>query len=84
MKLRVFGNIEHVVHPIHDVGVQCRQNRADAQRPCRQQQILNCRENRRCAAGPTLDTVEILESYVPESRVHEFIDNPTDAVIAEG
>ncbi len=33
---------------------------------------------------PTLDAVEILESYVPDSRVHEFIDNPTDAVIAEG
>jgi hypothetical protein len=33
---------------------------------------------------PTLDAVEILESYVPDSRAHEFIDNPTDAVIAEG
>jgi hypothetical protein len=31
-----------------------------------------------------LDTVEILESYVPDSRVHDIIDNPTDAVIAEG
>ena len=33
---------------------------------------------------PTLDAVEILESYVPDSRAHEFIDNPTDAVISEG
>ncbi len=33
---------------------------------------------------PALDTIEVLESYVPDSRVHEFIDNPTDAVIAEG
>lgn len=33
---------------------------------------------------PDLDTVEFLESYVLESRVHEIVDNPTDAVIAEG
>ena len=30
------------------------------------------------------DAVEVLESYVADSRVHELIDNPTDAVIAEG
>ncbi len=33
---------------------------------------------------PAPDKVEILESYVPDSRVHEIVDNPTDAVIAEG
>ena len=33
---------------------------------------------------PIPDPVEVLESYVLESRVHEIIDNPTDAVIAEG
>lgn len=32
----------------------------------------------------TPDTVEILESHVLDSRVHEIVDNPTDAVIAEG
>ena len=31
-----------------------------------------------------LESVEILESHVLESRVHNIIDNPTDAVIAEG
>ena len=36
------------------------------------------------AHEPIPDTTEILESYVLDSRVHEIIDNPTDAVIAEG
>jgi hypothetical protein len=31
-----------------------------------------------------LEEIEILESYVLDSRVHEIIDNPTDEVIPEG
>lgn len=30
------------------------------------------------------EAIEVLESYVPESRVHAIVDNPTDVVIAEG
>ena len=29
-------------------------------------------------------SIEVLESFVPESRVHRIVDNPTDIVIAEG
>ena len=31
-----------------------------------------------------VDEIEVLESYVPDSRVHVTINNPTDEIIAEG
>jgi len=32
----------------------------------------------------TPQEVEILESYVPDSRVHDILDNPTEEGEAEG
>ncbi len=31
-----------------------------------------------------VDEIEVLESYVVDSRVHAIINNPTDEIIAEG
>lgn len=31
-----------------------------------------------------IETIEVLESYVPESRLHSMIDNPTEIIIFEG
>lgn len=35
-------------------------------------------------SGSNSEEIEVLESYVLDSRVHAIIDNPTDEVIPEG